>query len=83
MTCSTVICKLMESGANVNAQDNYGMTPLHYSAMRGNAMGTTELLKSNNINLGVSMYFFYFYEFETNFYCNRKNFKYCIYSSIG
>ncbi|GIZ02886.1 ankyrin-3 [Caerostris extrusa] len=46
----TVISVLIEAGAHVNCQDNYGMTPLHYSAIRGNTFATFELLKSNKIN---------------------------------
>ncbi|GFR27575.1 ankyrin-3 [Trichonephila clavata] len=50
----TVISVLIDGGAHVNCQDNYGMTPLHYAAMRGNTFATTQLLKSNKINTETS-----------------------------
>ncbi|GFS41325.1 transient receptor potential cation channel subfamily A member 1 homolog [Trichonephila inaurata madagascariensis] len=50
----TVISVLIDGGAHVNCQDNYGMTPLHYAAMRGNKFATIQLLKSNKINTETS-----------------------------
>ncbi|CAL1283118.1 unnamed protein product [Larinioides sclopetarius] len=50
----TVISILIEEGAHVNCQDNYGMTPLHYAALRGNVFATEELLKSSKINAETS-----------------------------
>ncbi|XP_054708114.1 transient receptor potential cation channel subfamily A member 1 homolog [Uloborus diversus] len=51
--CKTVIDMLIEEGAHVNCQDNYDMTPLHYAALRGNAIATSQLLKANKINTEV------------------------------
>ncbi|XP_035219625.1 transient receptor potential cation channel subfamily A member 1 homolog isoform X2 [Stegodyphus dumicola] len=45
---------LIEEGASVNVQDNYGMSPLHYAAMRGNIIATSQLLQCNKINTEVS-----------------------------
>uniref|UniRef100_A0A914W2A8 Uncharacterized protein n=1 Tax=Plectus sambesii TaxID=2011161 RepID=A0A914W2A8_9BILA len=40
-----IISYLVSASADPNAQDNYGMTPLHYAAMRGNEVIASELLK--------------------------------------
>ncbi len=40
-------------GANVNAMDLYGCTPLHYAAIRGNEIATKELLMCKSINIEV------------------------------
>ncbi|KAG8199670.1 hypothetical protein JTE90_022120 [Oedothorax gibbosus] len=50
----TVISALLDRGAHVNCQDTYGMTPLHYAAMRDNDLATQELLKSTKINTETS-----------------------------
>lgn len=50
----SIIDYLLEVQAKVNAQDSYGMTPLHYAAMKGNIAAVKELLQSNEINVDVS-----------------------------
>lgn len=34
----------MSNGARINERDKYGLTPLHYAAMRGNELAARELL---------------------------------------
>lgn len=46
---NSVILYLVDSGANVNYQDIYGCTPLHFAAMRGNEIACKELLMCKNI----------------------------------
>ena len=46
---------LARAGANVNAKDKYGFSPLHYSALRGNNSETVELLRCHNIEIEVMM----------------------------
>ena len=41
---TSVILFLVSEGARVNEKDKYGLTPLHYAAMRGNEEATMELL---------------------------------------
>ncbi|XP_013386790.1 transient receptor potential cation channel subfamily A member 1 homolog, partial [Lingula anatina] len=45
----SVVKYLIERGANVNAQDYYGLTPLHFAAMRGNDRVCRELLSVPDI----------------------------------
>lgn len=49
----TVILYLARQGADVNNKDKYGLTPLHYAAMRGNEKGVGELLDSKGIDIEV------------------------------
>ena len=42
---SSVILFLAQNGADVNAKDKYGLTPLHYAAMRGNDDAVQDLLQ--------------------------------------
>ena len=49
----SVILFLATSGADVNARDKYGLTPLHYSAMRGNDDAANDLLQLPETNLEV------------------------------
>ena len=44
-----IIDYLIEKGADLNAQDKYGMTPLHHTAIRGNQDALKALLKSPGI----------------------------------
>lgn len=41
---------LVKNGADLNRGDKYGLTPLHYAAMRGNELATKELLQFRGIN---------------------------------
>lgn len=40
--------------AEVNVRDHYGMTPLHYSASKGNLTAVKELLQCEGIGVDVS-----------------------------
>ena len=44
---------LAENGARVNEKDRYGLTPLHYAAMRGNDEATVELLSCKDTDIEV------------------------------
>ena len=48
---------LLEQRANVNAKDFYGLTPLHYAALRGNVTAVKMLLGQKTISLEVSCEF--------------------------
>nr|XP_022289771.1 transient receptor potential cation channel subfamily A member 1 homolog isoform X2 [Crassostrea virginica] len=50
-TQANVITFLVKNGADLNRGDKYGLTPLHYAAMRGNELATKELLQFNGINI--------------------------------
>eukprot|EP00094_Tigriopus_californicus_P006606 TCALIF_06362-PA protein Name:"Similar to trpa-1 Transient receptor potential cation channel subfamily A member 1 homolog (Caenorhabditis elegans)" AED:0.12 eAED:0.12 QI:8/0.6/0.31/0.93/1/1/16/267/1355 len=45
---NSVIYYLVMKGAHINEKDKYGLTPLHYAAMRGNDEATIELIKCTN-----------------------------------
>lgn len=47
----SVIEYLAYKSANVNEKDKYGLSPLHYAAMRGNDDATNELLECAGINI--------------------------------
>ena len=44
---------LVEYGAELNASDVYGLTPLHYAAMRGNDYATRDLLLYDGVDIEV------------------------------
>ena len=46
----SVIDVLVANGADVNAKDVYGLTSLHYAAMRGNDQAAQQLLQCPNVN---------------------------------
>ena len=46
-----------DSPLNVNVQDKYESTPLHFAAMRGNEVVTKALLDCPNIDVAVSLRF--------------------------
>ena len=46
---------LVGKGARVNAQDDYGLTPLHYAARRGNVPMAKALLNCKNVDIEVGM----------------------------
>ena len=48
-----IILYLVSQSADVNVKDDYGLTPLHYAAMRGNAMAAKDLLSCPAINIEV------------------------------
>ncbi|OAF63965.1 hypothetical protein A3Q56_08333, partial [Intoshia linei] len=50
MQDSVIIC-IANSGGDVNAEDIYGCTPLHYAAIRCNEYGTVELLLCMGIDI--------------------------------
>ena len=44
-----VVDYLIDNGADINAQDKYGMTALHHTAIRGNRKALQRLLNSPGI----------------------------------
>ena len=50
---TSVVKLLIDNGANVDAVDIYGMTPLHYAAMRGNDVAARDLLTYDIVNIEV------------------------------
>ena len=46
----TIMEFLIDNGADVNAEDTYGMTPLHHTAIRGNIDALKVLLNSSRID---------------------------------
>ncbi len=48
-----MILYLASKGAKVNEKDKYGLTPLHYAAMRGNDQALRQLLKCKGIDIEV------------------------------
>lgn len=49
----SIIDYLLEKKAKINIQDSYGMTPLHYAAMKTNIAAVKELLQSDEIRINV------------------------------
>lgn len=53
---SSVIHYLIRQNADINVQDIYWQTPLHYACMRGNEVACQELLSyKNKVNLEVNI----------------------------
>ncbi|XP_065649232.1 transient receptor potential cation channel subfamily A member 1 homolog isoform X2 [Hydra vulgaris] len=48
---NSILMYLIEQKANINSKDFNGSTPLHYAAMRGNAVAVEMLLMQKNINI--------------------------------
>ena len=48
---------LVSKSADINIQDLYGSTPLHYATMKGNEMAVEELLSIKTVNINVSACF--------------------------
>lgn len=44
---------LVENGAEVDSRDVYGMTPLHYAAMRGHDVAARDLLECPQVDIEV------------------------------
>ena len=47
---------LVQQGGDVNVSDNYGLSPLHYAASKGNLIAVRELLRCDGIEIDVSCF---------------------------
>ena len=47
---------LVQKGGDVNVCDNYGLSPLHYAASKGNLTAVRELLQCDGIKIDVSCF---------------------------
>ena len=47
---------LVQQGGDVNVCDNYGLSPLHYAASKGNLTAVRELLQCDGIKIDVSCF---------------------------
>ena len=47
---------LVQQGGDVNVRDNYGLSPLHYAATKGNLTAVRELLQCDGIKIDVSYF---------------------------
>ena len=55
----TMIMYLLSRKANINAQDSYGSTPLHYAVNKGNPDAVKELLADPGIDIEVRKHYVY------------------------
>lgn len=44
--CDPILFCLISNGARIDAKDKYGLTPLHYAAMKNNINAAQELVSS-------------------------------------
>ena len=51
---SILSCLLQTCNADVNCQDYYGATPLHYAAIKGNPKSVEEIIEYGRVNVNVS-----------------------------
>ena len=49
-----VVKVLLSKGANVNAEDSRGRTPLHIATLQGNTEAVLQLLSKDDIELNVN-----------------------------